>query len=84
MTRSTTDTAPGAETQTFADGNPLGTPGAHKHHTKAPAKLTPASVGAALPLAVRKLAPGQMIHSPVMFTVLVGAALCTGISAFRP
>ena len=84
MTRSSTDTASGAETQTFADGNPLGTPGAHKHHTKAPAKLTPAVVAAALPLAVRKLAPGQMIHSPVMFTVLVGAALCTGISVFRP
>ncbi|WP_018760957.1 potassium-transporting ATPase subunit KdpB [Arthrobacter sp. 135MFCol5.1] len=84
MTRSTMDTAPGAETQTFADGNPLGTPGAHKHHTKAPAKLTPAVVAAALPLAVRKLAPGQMFHSPVMFTVLVGAALCTGISVFRP
>ncbi|MEW1947980.1 potassium-transporting ATPase subunit KdpB [Pseudarthrobacter sp902506025] len=25
-----------------------------------------------------------MVHSPVMFTVLVGAALCTGISVFRP
>ena len=80
MTRSSTDTA----AATYADGNPLGTPGEHKHHTKAPAKLTLASVAAALPLAVRKLAPRQMIHSPVMFTVLVGAALCTAISVYRP
>ena len=84
MTRSSMDTAPGGATQTFADGNPLGTPGAHKHHTKTPAKLNAVAVAAALPLAVRKLAPRQMIHSPVMFTVLVGAALCTGISVFRP
>ena len=60
--------------QTYADGNPLGTPGEHKHHTKAPAKLTLSTVAAALPVAIRKLAPRQMIHSPVMFTVLVGAA----------
>jgi K+-transporting ATPase ATPase B chain len=84
MTRSSRDTATGTATQTFADGNPLGTPGEHRHHTKTPAKLTLAAVAAALPLAVTKLAPRQMIHSPVMFTVLVGAALCTGISLFRP
>ncbi|MFF2318275.1 potassium-transporting ATPase subunit KdpB [Arthrobacter sp. NPDC058097] len=83
MTRTTTLAADTAA-QTYADGNPLGTPGEHKHHTKAPAKLTAASVAAALPVAVRKLAPGQMIHSPVMFTVLVGAALCTAISVLRP
>jgi len=85
MTRSST--APATDTAaatTFADGNPLGTPGEHKHHTKAPAKLTLASVAAALPLAVRKLSPRQMIHSPVMFTVLVGAVLCTGICLVRP
>ena len=80
MTPSRTDTA----AQTYADGNPLGTPGEHKHHTKAPAKLTFASVLAALPLAVRKLSPRQMVHSPVMFTVLAGAALCTAISVYRP
>ena len=41
------------EALTYADGNPLGTPGEHKHHTKAPAKLTLTSVIAALPLAPR-------------------------------
>ncbi|MEC5179093.1 potassium-transporting ATPase subunit KdpB [Arthrobacter sp. CG_A4] len=88
MTRSSTASATDTDTDTaattFADGNPLGTPGEHKHHTKAPAKLTAASVAAALPLALRKLSPRQMIHSPVMFTVLVGAVLCTGICLFRP
>jgi potassium-transporting ATPase ATP-binding subunit len=82
MTPSQTDTAAAAET--YADGNRLGTPGEHKHHTKAPAKLTLSTVAAALPVAVRKLSPRQMIHSPVMFTVLVGAALCTVISVTRP
>jgi K+-transporting ATPase ATPase B chain len=80
MTPSRTETA----ALTYAEGNPLGTPGEHKHHTKAPAKLTLSNVAAALPLAVRKLAPRQMIHSPVMFTVLAGAVLCTGICVFRP
>jgi len=61
---------------TLADGNPLGTPGEHKHHTKKPARLTMASLLEALPLAVRKLGPRQMVHSPVMFTVLAGAVLC--------
>ncbi|TSE15781.1 potassium-transporting ATPase subunit KdpB [Arthrobacter sp. KBS0703] len=69
---------------TLADGNPLGTPGEHKHHTKKPARLTLASVLEALPLAVRKLAPRQMVHSPVMFTVLAGAVLCTLICIVRP
>ena len=81
MTPSRTVTTAAA---TFADGNPLGTPGEHKHHTKAPAKLNAATVAAALPVAVRKLSPRQMVHSPVMFTVLVGAALCTGICVARP
>jgi K+-transporting ATPase ATPase B chain len=80
-TASAADTAAAA---TLADGNPLGTPGEHKHHTKAPAKLTLSSVAAALPLAVRKLSPRQMIHSPVMFTVLVGAVLCAAICLVRP
>ncbi|WP_248759215.1 potassium-transporting ATPase subunit KdpB [Pseudarthrobacter sp. SSS035] len=82
MTR--TPTALATVPETLADGNPLGTPGEHKHHTKAPAKLTASSVAAALPVAVRKLAPRQMIHSPVMFTVLVGAGLCTAICVVRP
>ncbi|UVJ41416.1 potassium-transporting ATPase subunit KdpB [Arthrobacter sp. CJ23] len=84
MTRPSTAFARDSATATLADGNPLGTPGEHKHHTKAPAELTIASVGAALPLAVRKLAPRQMVHSPVMFTVLVGAALCTVICIAKP
>ena len=85
MTPSGTDTTTGAAAPaTLADGHPLGAPGEHKHHTKAPAKLTLSSVAAALPLAVRKLAPRQMIHSPVMFTVLVGAVLCTGICLIQP
>ncbi|HET8878001.1 MAG TPA: potassium-transporting ATPase subunit KdpB [Arthrobacter sp.] len=80
MTPSPADTS----SQTYADGNPLGTPGEHKHHTKTPAKLTLSTVAAAMPLAVRKLAPRQMLHSPVMFTVLVGAALCTLICVLKP
>ena len=78
MTRSGTELSTDTAAQTYADGNPLGTPGEHKHHTKAPAKLTLSSVAAALPVAIRKLAPRQMVHSPVMFTVLVGAGLCSG------
>lgn len=35
---------------------------------------------AALPLAFRKLNPRQMIHSPVMFTVLIGSFVCTAVS----
>ncbi|MDJ0316968.1 potassium-transporting ATPase subunit KdpB [Arthrobacter antibioticus] len=35
---------------------------------------------AALPLAFRKLNPRLMIHSPVMFTVLIGSFLCTAVS----
>ncbi|WP_083508840.1 potassium-transporting ATPase subunit KdpB [Arthrobacter alpinus] len=35
---------------------------------------------AALPLAFRKLDPRQMIHSPVMFTVLIGSIVCTAVS----
>jgi K+-transporting ATPase ATPase B chain len=84
MTRSSTALATDTAAQTYADGNPLGTPGEHKHHTKAPAKLTLASVAAALPVAIRKLSPRQMIHSPVMFTVLAGAVLCTAICFVRP
>ncbi|MFK0007295.1 potassium-transporting ATPase subunit KdpB [Paenarthrobacter sp. NPDC090520] len=80
MTKSLTEAA----TATLADGNPLGTPGEHKHHTKAPARLTLTAVREALPVAFRKLAPRQMLHSPVMFTVWVGAALCTLICVARP
>lgn len=84
MTNSGTAFAKDTAAQTYADGNPLGTPGEHKHHTKAPAKLDFASIRSALPVAVRKLAPRQMIHSPVMFIVLVGAALCTAICIVKP
>lgn len=35
---------------------------------------------AALPLAVRKINPRLMIHSPVMFTVLIGSIVCTAVS----
>ena len=51
------DGTPPPPPKPYADGNPLGTPGEHKHHTKAPAKLTASTVAAALPVAVRKLAP---------------------------
>ncbi|MFK0001728.1 potassium-transporting ATPase subunit KdpB [Paenarthrobacter sp. NPDC090522] len=80
MTKSLTEAA----TATLADGNPLGTPGEHKHHTKAPARLTLTAVREALPVAFRKLAPRRMLHSPVMFTVWVGAALCTLICVAQP
>lgn len=84
MTRSSTASATDSAALTYADGNPLGTPGEHKHHTKAPAKLNAATVRAAFPVAVRKLHPRQMVHSPVMFVVLVGAAICTVICLFKP
>ncbi|ALE07091.1 potassium transporter KtrB [Arthrobacter sp. ERGS1:01] len=35
---------------------------------------------AALPLAFRKLNPRAMIHSPVMFTVLIGSVVCSFVS----
>ncbi|WP_284975860.1 potassium-transporting ATPase subunit KdpB [Arthrobacter sp. efr-133-TYG-104] len=84
MTRSSTASAADSPTLTYADGNPLGTPGEHKHHTKTPAKLNAATVRAALPVAFKKLAPRQMVHSPVMFVVLVGAAICTVICVLKP
>ncbi|MDR6436736.1 K+-transporting ATPase ATPase B chain [Paenarthrobacter nicotinovorans] len=84
MTPSTTASATDDAALTYADGNPLGTPGEHKHHTKAPAKLNAATIRAALPVAVKKLSPRQMIHSPVMFVVLVGAAICTVICTVKP
>lgn len=84
MTRSSTAEAADTSALTYADGNPLGTPGAHKHHTKAPAKLNAATIRAALPVAFKKLDPRQMVHSPVMFVVLVGAAACTMICVFKP
>lgn len=37
-------------------------------------------ITAALPLALSKLSPRQMVHSPVMFTVLIGSLLCTIVS----
>lgn len=84
MTRSSTAEAADTSALTYADGNPLGTPGAHKHHTKAPAKLNAATIRAALPVAFKKLDPRQMVHSPVMFVVLVGAAACTMICVLKP
>ncbi|MGO4432623.1 potassium-transporting ATPase subunit KdpB [Paenarthrobacter sp. RAF9] len=86
MTRSSS--APAADTAalTYGDGLPpeTRTPGEHKHHTKAPAKLNAAAISAALPVAFAKLHPRQMVHSPVMFVVLVGAAACTIICLFKP
>ncbi|MFE4196946.1 potassium-transporting ATPase subunit KdpB [Paenarthrobacter sp. NPDC056912] len=84
MTRSSTATPADTSALTYADGNPLGTPGEHKHHNKAPAKLNAATIRAALPLALKKLDPRQMVHSPVMFVVLAGAAICTVICVFKP
>ncbi|WP_285727907.1 potassium-transporting ATPase subunit KdpB [Psychromicrobium xiongbiense] len=43
-----------------------------------------AALPAALPLALRKLSPRQMAHSPVMFTVLVGALACTAVALWHP
>ncbi|MBP2264699.1 K+-transporting ATPase ATPase B chain [Pseudarthrobacter sp. PvP004] len=78
-------TAPAAETPSplNASGTPApGQPG--HHHSKAPAKLNASTLLAALPLAFSKLDPRQMIHSPVMFVVLVGAAACTVICFLKP
>ena len=51
---------------------------------KAPAKLSISTVSAALPVALKKLSPRQMAHSPVMFTVLLGAAVCTVVAVLAP
>lgn len=51
---------------------------------KAPAKLSAATISAALPVALKKLSPKQMAHSPVMFTVLLGAAVCTVVAVLAP
>ncbi|NWL13861.1 K(+)-transporting ATPase subunit B [Paenarthrobacter nitroguajacolicus] len=75
-------TAPAAETSTPVNGIPA--PGEPHHHHKAPAKLNASTLRAALPVAFKKLAPRQMIHSPVMFVVLVGAAACTVICFLKP
>ncbi|WP_394939704.1 potassium-transporting ATPase subunit KdpB [Psychromicrobium sp. YIM B11713] len=48
--------------------------------SKAPAKLSLNSVREALPVAFKKLSPRQMVHSPVMFTVLLGAVVCTVVT----
>jgi K+-transporting ATPase ATPase B chain len=77
----TSSTAPAAETRSPANGTPPTEPG---HHSKAPAKLNAATLLAALPVALKKLAPRQMIHSPVMFVVLLGAAACTVICFLKP
>ncbi|MBP2413222.1 K+-transporting ATPase ATPase B chain [Arthrobacter stackebrandtii] len=42
--------------------------------------MNPTNTLAALPLAFRKLNPRQMVHSPVMFTVLIGSMVCTAVS----
>ncbi|WP_454811369.1 potassium-transporting ATPase subunit KdpB [Paenarthrobacter nitroguajacolicus] len=75
-------TAPAAETSTPVNGTPA--PGEPHHHHKASAKLNASTLRAALPVAFKKLAPRQMIHSPVMFVVLVGAAACTVICFLKP
>ncbi|MEV4951803.1 potassium-transporting ATPase subunit KdpB [Paenarthrobacter nitroguajacolicus] len=74
-------TAPAAETSTPVNGT---APGEPHHHHKAPAKLNASTLRAAIPVAFKKLAPRQMIHSPVMFVVLVGAAACTLICFLKP
>ncbi|WP_081710140.1 potassium-transporting ATPase subunit KdpB [Arthrobacter sp. 35W] len=38
---------------------------------------------AAIPLALRKLSPRYMVHSPVMFTVLVGSIVCTLVTVVQ-
>ncbi len=78
-------TAPAAETPSPVNTSGTPAPGQRgHHHAKAPAKLNASTLLAALPLAFRKLDPRQMIHSPVMFVVLVGAAACTVICFLKP
>ncbi|WP_017197232.1 potassium-transporting ATPase subunit KdpB [Arthrobacter sp. M2012083] len=76
--------APAAETPTHADAGGKPAPGEPHRHHKAPAKLNTSTLRAALPVAFKKLDPRQMIHSPVMFVVLVGAAACTVICFLKP
>ncbi|MCW1250131.1 potassium-transporting ATPase subunit KdpB [Acaricomes phytoseiuli] len=42
------------------------------------------TLAAALPLAFVKLSPRRMLRSPVMFTVLVGAVVCTLVAVLQP
>ncbi|NHW47411.1 potassium-transporting ATPase subunit KdpB [Paenarthrobacter sp. MSM-2-10-13] len=77
-------TAAAAETQSPISSSGAPAPGQPGHHSKAPAKLNASTLLAALPMAFRKLDPRQMIHSPVMFVVLVGAAACTAICFLKP
>ncbi|BCW64229.1 potassium-transporting ATPase subunit KdpB [Arthrobacter sp. StoSoilB22] len=82
MTSSSTAAAAETQSPISSSGAPaLGQPG---HHSKAPAKLNASTLLAALPVAFKKLDPRQMIHSPVMFVVLVGAAACTAICFLKP
>ncbi|WP_427015394.1 potassium-transporting ATPase subunit KdpB [Pseudarthrobacter sp. P1] len=41
------------------------------------------ALSAAIPLALRKLSPHYLVHSPVMFTVLVGSIVCTLVTAVQ-
>lgn len=77
-------TAAAAETQSPISSSGAPAPDQPGHHSKAPAKLNASTLLAALPMAFRKLDPRQMIHSPVMFVVLVGAAACTAICFLKP
>lgn len=54
------------------------------HARKAPAKLSWKSFRDAAPLALKKLHPRDLVHSPVMFTVFAGAVLCTAVCVMKP
>lgn len=82
MTSSSTAAAAETPSPLKTGGTPA--PGEPSHHSKAPAKLNASTLLAALPVAFKKLDPRQMIHSPVMFVVLVGAAACTAICFLKP
>ncbi|MET8507316.1 potassium-transporting ATPase subunit KdpB [Streptomyces sp. NPDC004787] len=46
--------------------------------------FAPRQLAAALPAAVRKLDPRVMVRSPVMFVVLVGSVVTTGLALLHP
>ncbi|WP_424216891.1 potassium-transporting ATPase subunit KdpB (plasmid) [Streptomyces sp. BI20] len=73
---------------------PTPTPAAHGEHAASPAEPTAGRAGAGLfdawqlltsiPDALRKLDPRVMVKSPVMFVVLIGSVVTTGLAIRHP
>ncbi|MFC7327639.1 potassium-transporting ATPase subunit KdpB [Marinactinospora rubrisoli] len=71
--------------ETTTPPRPEGRPRPSEAHPRPlPGLFDPRALAAQLPSALRKLDPRTMIHAPVMFVVLVGAALTTVFAAVQP